>query len=133
MNPSRSHTTEEIARATRVPAGYLSKVLQALSRGKIVRSQRGLRGGFTLARDASDLTVLEIVSVVDPVQRIRECPLGLESHGVNLCPLHRRLDQALAMVERSFAESTIEELIVEPCESIPLCAFPRDAGPDRHS
>ena len=39
-------TTEQVAEATRVPPAYLSKVLQALSRGGVVRSQRGVGGGM---------------------------------------------------------------------------------------
>ena len=71
-------TTQEIARATQVPTGYLSKVMQGLGRARLVLSQRGLHGGFTLARPAAELTVLDIIQAVDPIQRIRSCPLGPE-------------------------------------------------------
>src|SRR5688572_2899786 len=92
----QARTTDEIAAATRVPRAYLSKVLQSVSRGGIVHSQRGLGGGVTLAKPADQLTILEVVNAVEPVQRIQTCPLGLAAHGVNLCPLHRRMDNALA-------------------------------------
>ena len=46
-----ARTTEQIAKATRVPAAYLSKVLQSLARAKIVASRRGIGGGMTLAKD----------------------------------------------------------------------------------
>ena len=49
-----ARTTQQIAEATRVPPAYLSKVMQGLSRGKLVHSQRGLHGGFTLAREPKD-------------------------------------------------------------------------------
>src|SRR5688572_21191147 len=75
-------TTEEIARVTRVPQAYLSKVLQNLNHAGLVRSQRGIGGGIALARPAKEVTILEVVNAVDPLQRIRECPLGLASHGV---------------------------------------------------
>ena len=130
MNSSRSFTTERIAAATRVPAGYLSKVLQALSRAGLVRSRRGLKGGFAIARPAAQLSVLEIVNAVDPIRRIDSCPLELAAHGVNLCPLHHRLDEAIAMVERAFAGTSLAELIAEPSASIPLCAFPAASQPD---
>ena len=42
--------TEEIARVTKVPPAYLSKVLQAMAKGGLVVSQRGLHGGFRLAK-----------------------------------------------------------------------------------
>lgn len=113
-------TTQQIAAATRVPAGYLSKVLQALGRAGVVDSQRGLHGGFTLARSAEELTVLEVINAVDPVKRIEKCPLGLQRHGIRLCPLHKRLDDAIGLVEQAFGSSTIAELLTEQTESRPL-------------
>jgi Rrf2 family protein len=117
-------TTEQIAAVTRVPRAYLSKVLQALVRGGVVHSQRGIGGGMTLTKPPSELTILEVVNAVEPIRRIRSCPLGLASHGVHLCPLHRRLDDALAMVEGAFASSTLAEILAEPSRSTPLCEFP---------
>jgi Rrf2 family protein len=117
-------TTDQIAEATRVPRAYLSKVLQGLVRGEVVQSHRGLGGGMSLVKSPEDLTILEVVNAVEPIQRIRSCPLGLASHGVRLCPLHRRLDNALAMVEEAFATSTLAEVLAEPTRSVPLCPFP---------
>lgn len=116
-----ARTTQEIADVTRVPVGYLSKVLQLLARRGLVNSQRGIRGGFTIAKPATDLSIWEIINAVDPLQRIRSCPLGLVSHGVNLCPLHKRLDDAMASVEKAFRDSNLAELLAEPSTSIPLC------------
>lgn len=106
-------TTQQIAKVTCVPAGYLAKVMQGLSRAGLVRSQRGLHGGFTLAVAADKLTVLDVVQAVDPVQRIKYCPLGIKGHQT-LCPLHSRLDDAAAMVEKALRSSTIAELLLEP-------------------
>jgi Rrf2 family protein len=118
-------TAQQIAEITKVPAGYLSKVMQALSRAQLVHSQRGLHGGFTLAVPAERLTVYDVVQAVDPIKRITRCPLGLKGH-INLCPLHRRMDGAIALVERALKESTIAELLAEPSSKrgipIPLCS-----------
>lgn len=116
--------TERIAKATKVPSAYLSKVLQEMGRAQIVSSQRGLRGGFRLTKDPEDISILEVVNAVDPIQRIRECPLGLSAHGVSLCPLHRRVDLALAQVEKAFSTTTLAEVLAEPTNSVPLCEFP---------
>jgi Rrf2 family nitric oxide-sensitive transcriptional repressor len=121
-------TTLQIAVATRVPAGYLSKVLQALGRAHLVSSQRGLYGGFTLTRPAKTIRVLEVVNAVDPIRRIETCPLGLKSHGKELCALHRRLDGAIAHIENTFSESTIADLLAEPSTSPPLCETPGYGG-----
>jgi Rrf2 family nitric oxide-sensitive transcriptional repressor len=126
--PGTPQTNGQISKATKVPAAYLSKVLQSLGRAGLVLAQRGAHGGFTLARTADELTILEVVNAVDPLQRIRVCPLGLKSHGVRLCPLHKRLDDALAQVEKAFADTTLAEVLAEPTTSIPLCEFPLPPG-----
>lgn len=123
-NAPQPQTTEAIARATRVPQAYLSKVLQNLVQAGVVKSQRGLGGGMSLVKTPAELTILEVVNAVDPIQRIKTCPLELATHGVRLCPLHRRVDNALAMVEDAFRGTTLQEIIDEPTESIPLCDFP---------
>jgi len=122
-----SRTVDEIAAATHIPAAYLSKVLQQLVRHGIVTSRRGAGGGFALGRPAGELAILAIVAAVDPIKRITTCPLGLAAHGTHLCPLHRRLDDALAGVERAFAASTLADILAEPARSVPLCAFPAAA------
>jgi Rrf2 family protein len=120
-------TTDEVALATRVPRAYLSKVLQSLVRGGLVHSQRGIGGGMTLTKSPEHLTIIEVVNAVEPIQRIRTCPLGLASHGVRLCPLHKRLDNAMALVEDAFSSTTLAEVLAEPTLSVPLCPFPSAA------
>ena len=124
QNPERSCTTEEVAKATKVPSAYLAKILQGMVRSGVIRSQRGVGGGVKLARPPEDLTILEVVNAVEPIQRIKVCPLGLSTHGTNLCPLHKRLDNALAAVESAFAGTTLAEVVNEPTSSVPLCEFP---------
>lgn len=114
-----SQTLGQIAEATQVPAGYLSKVLQQLSRTGIVSSQRGLGGGFQLARSPQELTVYDVVQPVDPIERIDACPLGLKEHECGLCPLHATLDAAAANLETAFRSATIAQL---SAESQSLCA-----------
>jgi Rrf2 family nitric oxide-sensitive transcriptional repressor len=120
-NVPRSSTTQELAVATQVPAPYLSKVLQGLVREGIVRSQRGAGGGVSLNAEPHELSILDIVNAVEPIQRIKTCPLDLKSHGVNLCPLHQRLDNAMAEVEGAFASTTLADLLNEPGRPTPLC------------
>ena len=118
-------TTEQIAKATRVPPAYLSKVLQALVREGILRSRRGIGGGISLERDPEELTILDVINAVDPILRIHECPLGLAAHGTQLCALHSRLDNAMALVEEAFGETTLAEMLDEPKGRRARCKFPK--------
>lgn len=117
-------TTRQIAAATQVPPNYLAKVLQTLVDRGIITSRRGLGGGFVLARHPKQLTVLDVVNAVEPIPRIHSCPLRLASHAAQLCPLHRRLDDAMASVEKAFAESRIAELVDDRAGPAPLCPDP---------
>lgn len=115
-------TTLAIAETTKVPVGYLAKVMQGLSKAGFVHSQRGLHGGFVLVGEADELTVLQVVNAVEPIRRFHECPLGL--HGKNLCPLHRKLDEAAQSIEETFGDTTIADLNRVPRSRKPLCTFP---------
>jgi Rrf2 family protein len=120
---SDAPTTAQISRSTQIPSNYLAKVLRSLSRAGLVRSQRGPGGGHKLTRNPAELTVLQVINAVDPLTRIQSCPLGLEHHR-DLCPLHRRLDSAIAMVEEAFSTTTIAALVPTPTRKKTTCQFP---------
>jgi len=119
-DPSNPMTSQQIADRTRVPIGYLAKVLQALGRAGLVESQRGLHGGFVLAHSPKELTMLEVVTAMEPLERSHECPLGITGH-VNLCPLHRRLNAAIAAIEEIFGATTFDDMLKESPDAMPLC------------
>src|SRR4051794_30158307 len=118
-------TSQQIAEVTKVAGPYLSKVMKNLAKAKLLHSQRGLHGGFSLVRDPSKITIWDVVDAVEPLQRIRSCPLDLAAHRTKLCPLHKRLDDALASVEKAFRQTTLAEVLADPSTSRPLCDFPK--------
>jgi Rrf2 family transcriptional regulator, nitric oxide-sensitive transcriptional repressor len=118
--PEQGCSAEQIAKVTRLPRRYTHKVLQALVRAGLVRSQSGPRGGYALVRSPEALSLLDVVSAVEPIPRIRRCPLGLESHAT-LCPLHRELDKVLASMEKALSRATIAQLLNQPDATPPLC------------
>lgn len=119
--PREAKKVRDIAVGTYAAPGYLVKVLQGLAKAGILSAQRGIHGGFTLVRDPAGLSVLEVINAVDPVERIRRCPLALEAHQDCLCPIHRRIDDAMATLEAGFRESTIEDMLGDPAEPRALC------------
>lgn len=119
-NPDQLLSADELAEPTKVPRRYLHKVLQDLVQAELVRSRSGPGGGYAIARSAEQITILDVVNAVAPLERIRHCPLGLPSH-TDLCPLHRELDRAYAATEEAFSRVTIGQLLRSTSQFVPLC------------
>lgn len=109
-----------LAEKTKAPRRYLTRVLQDLTAAGLVRSRPGPGGGYELATAVEQLTILDVVNAVAPVERIHSCPLGLKSH-TELCPLHAELDRAYAATEAAFAGVTIKQLVESTSSIVPLC------------
>lgn len=118
--PESPLSSEAIAAKTKVPKGYLSKILRDLVVAELIVSQRGPNGGFTLARPSGEISILEVINAVDPIRRITKCPLGNPAH-LNLCPLHRRLDDALALIEREYGKTSLAEVLETNAKSAASC------------
>lgn len=113
--------TSSLAARTGVPFNYLAKVLQSLAQADLIVGRRGVGGGYRLARPAEEISMLDVISAISPVERITECPLGLEGHGPNLCPLHRQLDLAAKVLIETFKGVSLTSLLDEREHSRPLC------------
>lgn len=118
--PDKPESADHLAEAICVPRRYLHKVLQDLVKAGLVRSQSGPGGGYQLDRDPDEISILDVINAVGPIERINTCPLGLESH-TSLCPLHQELDTAYATMEAAFARVTVAQLINQPNQISPLC------------
>jgi Rrf2 family protein len=118
----RSLTVRQVAEITRVPAGYLAKILNLLTRAGLVSAHRGINGGYALLQPPAEITLLDIVLIADPSHRVKECPLGIPSHANgNLCPLHQRTDAAAAAAEAALAASTVADVLADRSGGEPLC------------
>jgi Rrf2 family transcriptional regulator, nitric oxide-sensitive transcriptional repressor len=118
--PGEALNSETIAERTKVPKGYLSKILRDLVVANLIDSQRGPNGGFSLSRPPGKISMLDVVNAVDPIRRIRTCPLGNPAH-LHLCPLHRRLDDAIATIEKEFRLTSLAEVLETNVKSGPHC------------
>ncbi len=113
-------SANSLAERTKVPRRYLTRVLQDLCATGIAHSRPGPGGGYELKKATNQLTILDVVNTVEPIERIKKCPLGLKTHK-KLCPLHSQLDQAYAATERAFKGVTIAELVASASPIVPLC------------
>lgn len=121
--PESPASADSLAKKTKVPRRYLTRVMQDLAAAGLVNSRSGPGGGYVLAKAIDELTILDVISAVAPLERITSCPLGLASH-TSLCPLHAELDRAYAATEAAFSAVTIKQLLESTNPIVPLCEIP---------
>lgn len=121
LSPDSLVPTAQLAEKTHVPPHYLAKVLQQLAAADLIRGRRGVSGGYQLSRPADKINLLQVVRAVAQVERITTCPLGLSSHGSNLCSLHKRMDQVAKHIIETYSSITLQDLLDQPGMNTPLC------------
>lgn len=94
---------------------YLSNVVQRMARGKLLRSHRGITGGYSLGRPAEKISVRDIAELLEGIET-SHCGLSLD----DLCPVMGRcaIQQKLARLEEGFLQSLAELTIAELAKDI---------------
>jgi Rrf2 family protein len=125
--PDRTLSAARLAEYHGVTAPYLAKHLQALVRAGVLESVPGPRGGFRLARPASDITMLDVVEAIDGDEPSFTCteirrrgPTRLPSREYRLpCSIHVVMDRADAAWRSELRAVTIADLVVEVVQGAP--------------
>ncbi|MCX6621024.1 MAG: Rrf2 family transcriptional regulator [Acidobacteria bacterium] len=90
LSPEGSrHQKSSLAQAAEVPEHFVSKVLQHLKRSRLIESQRGMHGGFTLARAPKSVTMLDVIEAVQGPTILNIClSPGPSCNRKGWCPAH---------------------------------------------
>jgi Rrf2 family protein len=101
-----------IARDIGAPQNYLGKLLQTLAREGLLLSQKGLGGGFRLARPARSITLLDVVDPIEHLDRWSGCILGRpECSDADPCAIHHRWKAVRDAYLRMLRQTTIGQLV----------------------
>jgi Rrf2 family protein len=65
--------TSQVAQEQHIPPSFLAKIISQLSIAGLLHTSRGARGGVTLAREARDITLLEVIEAIDGPIMLNEC------------------------------------------------------------
>lgn len=68
--------SKEISRAKKIPMDFLSKILQRLTKAGLVRSHRGVKGGFELAKVPEEIDLLQVINVIDGPITFNRCAVS---------------------------------------------------------
>ncbi len=101
----------EISEEYKIPRSFLAKILQKLVKAKIVRSYRGVKGGFSLARQARDITVLDVIEAIEGKLSINLCLADKKKCGFSKhCPTHFLWINVQAKLAESLKKTSFEDL-----------------------
>jgi Rrf2 family iron-sulfur cluster assembly transcriptional regulator len=111
LPPGRLAGAREIAESEHIPMAFLWKILQNLTRRRLIRSSKGVRGGYELALPAESLTLYRIVEITDNIDRISQCVLGLpHCSDEHACPLHETWKQLRINMINMLHQNTLSDL-----------------------
>ncbi len=111
QKPGKLSGAREISEAERIPMPFLWKILQMLTRRKLVRSFKGIRGGYELARPAEGVNLSDVILATDGQDVRQSCVLGLpECDNRNPCPLHDRWKEVRASMTQMLDETSLADL-----------------------
>jgi FeS assembly SUF system regulator len=116
LEPERLYRTAEVASMVGVPLPTAGKVLKTLARGGLLVSQRGAKGGYTLARRAQEISIAQIIVAVEGPLGMTEC-----SAMAGLC-----LQEAGCPVRGNWLR--INAAVLHALESVNLADFARPAA-----
>ena len=120
VQPTRVFSAFELADGTGLPAPTVSKVLTALGRAKVVKSLRGVKGGYQLARTPQEITAGDIISAVDGPIALTLC---LEHDGscdvASLCPSRQGWRRVNDAILQALQAVTLADM-TSPFMSLPL-------------
>ncbi|MCA1728735.1 MAG: Rrf2 family transcriptional regulator [Actinobacteria bacterium] len=109
----------EIARRQRIPERFLEQIFGDLRRAGILDSRRGAHGGFCFAVSPDEVTILDIVEVLDGEVRPARCSAGGTCYIADapLCTTSKIWDEARVALESVFGRYTIARIAAEERES----------------
>jgi len=105
-----------IADELRIPQPYLAKILQVLSRKKILQSSKGPHGGFSLLVPPEKLTLMDIIEAIDSGDFFDNCYVtgekcSFDQTGMGVCILHDDLRKEKDHLAEFFSSKTIGQIV----------------------
>jgi Rrf2 family protein len=115
-----------IAKAQDVPPRFLAKIFQALAKAGVVKSHRGAKGGFSLARPASEITIKDVIEAIEGPIQLNVCLIAeSECERDKFCSVHSVWEDAQAKMMDVLSRKNFAELAHEEEEALLALAAPK--------
>ncbi len=103
---------DEIARARAIPKSFLAKILQKLTKAKIVKSFRGVNGGFQLAKRPEEINLLDVIEAIEGTVAMNRCAIDKRMCSFsNSCSVHPVWVEMRKLVENKFMGYSFAQLV----------------------
>ncbi len=113
-SPEKKAGIKKIAEDLEIPSPFLGKILQVLVRQQLLASSKGPHGGFYLNKPAIDITVMEIIEIMDGKDILNDCVIRTEPcDHERPCSMHHKLAPLRREIKRLFSTETIADLVSE--------------------
>jgi Rrf2 family protein len=121
---------QEVATRQSIPESYLAKIFQDLTKAGLIRSHRGAKGGFSLARPAAQITLRQVIEALQGPISLNRC-LDMREGCANsaTCPVNTVLRKAQAQIIATFDEATLESLVLSSAAPAAEAAASRAEAP----
>ena len=111
QNDGKVSMLSAIAKAQDVPPRFLAKIFQALAKAGVVKSHRGAKGGFSLARSASEISVKDVIEAVEGPLNLNVCLVAPgECDRDTTCTMHAVWEEAQEKMMGVLAKANFADL-----------------------
>ena len=102
---------DELCEGTDLPRHFVAKIFQDMVRKGLLLSAKGRGGGFALARTPQQITLYDIVAVVDGTEQFDRCVVGMATCDDHQpCPQHDQFKAIRSHIKNFLADLTLEEM-----------------------
>ena len=104
----------EISENLNISFHFLTKILQILTQNHIMKSFRGPNGGIHLVKSANEITILDIIHLIDGDHIFHDCIIGLPNcDDKTPCPMHDNWTSYCQSLKKNFSDTTIQDLVLK--------------------
>lgn len=109
-------TAKELAERTGLPQAAVGKILKSLARSKLVASHRGVQGGYRLAREASRVSVADVIEAVEGPVALTDCggDTAAACEFTGQCSVQANWLRINQVVRRALANISVEDMLLPP-------------------
>ncbi|MFN4215829.1 MAG: RrF2 family transcriptional regulator [Brevinematales bacterium] len=108
----------EIAEKEAISEKYLEHIINRLKVAGIVQAQRGIKGGYILAKNPSEISLLEVVETLEGPLALVDCVRKRTCPRMALCPTQWVWDRLSTVIQQELSRITLEDMIQRYRESM---------------